>query len=141
MSTHPATTQTVAQGLIDAWNAHDLQAVSRYYAPAYFGVDVSSAAPLGSREDACLTAASYPRLSPTCSCTSTTWIVHDEQATVVWTATGTHQGAFMHIPATRKPFTLRGVSVFTVADGLVERGLQMWDVAGLLCSIGLLPEF
>ena len=35
---------------------------------------------------------------------------------------------------------MRGVSALTLRDGKVIRGLYIWDVAGLLRNIGLLPE-
>jgi hypothetical protein len=46
----------------------------------------------------------------------------------------------MHIPPTGRFATVRGVSILTFMDGKIYRGQYMWDVAGLLRAIGLLPE-
>ena len=35
---------------------------------------------------------------------------------------------------------LHGVSMLTVADGLIVRGARIWDVAGFLRAVRLLPE-
>jgi hypothetical protein len=46
----------------------------------------------------------------------------------------------MRIPPTGRSIAVRGTSVLTVESGKIIRGLYVWDVAGLLRSIGLLPE-
>jgi hypothetical protein len=46
----------------------------------------------------------------------------------------------MNIPATGRPVTVRGVSVCHVEGGRIVRAMHIWDVAGLLRAIGLLPE-
>src|SRR5207302_187087 len=43
-------------------------------------------------------------------------IAQGSQVAVAWCARGTHEGTFMHIPATGRRVTLRGVSFFTVRD-------------------------
>ena len=55
-------------------------------------------------------------------------------------AHGTHLGTLMNIPASGRSVSVRGVSVFTLAAGQVSRATYIWDVAGLLRTIGLLPE-
>jgi hypothetical protein len=40
----------------------------------------------------------------------------------------------------RRNVAVRGTSVLTVENEKVTRGLYVWDVAGPLRSIGLLPE-
>ena len=67
-------------------------------------------------------------------------VVQDNRAVLVWTAHGTHGGKLMRIPPTGRKIAVRGTSVLTVEDGKVTRGLYVWDVAGLLRTIGLLPE-
>jgi len=46
----------------------------------------------------------------------------------------------MNIPPTGRAVAVRGTSVLTVEDGKIKRAFRIWDVAGLLRSIGLLPE-
>jgi hypothetical protein len=46
----------------------------------------------------------------------------------------------MNIPPTGRSVEIRGVSMLTIKDNQVQRGLYIWDVAGLLRALGLLPE-
>ena len=63
-----------------------------------------------------------------------------ERAVLIWTAEGTHLGALMNIPASGRMVTVRGVATFTLQNGAISRATYIWDVAGLLRGIGLLPE-
>ena len=63
-----------------------------------------------------------------------------ERVVVVWTARGTHLGALMNIPASGRMVTVRGVSAFRLRDGQITQAEYIWDVAGMLRDIGLLPE-
>jgi steroid delta-isomerase-like uncharacterized protein len=67
-------------------------------------------------------------------------IIQDNHVVLSWTARGTHRGELMHIPPTGRKISVRGVSLLTVENGRITRGLYVWDVAGLLRAIGLLPE-
>ena len=46
----------------------------------------------------------------------------------------------MHIPPTGRRVTVRGVTLLTIDGDSVRRSESLWDVAGLLRAIGLLPE-
>ena len=67
-------------------------------------------------------------------------IAQGSQVAVAWCARGTHEGTFMHIPATGRRVTLRGVSFFTVRDGVITHATHTWDVAGFLRAVRLLPD-
>jgi hypothetical protein len=45
----------------------------------------------------------------------------------------------MKIPATGRKVVVQGMSMLTLRDGKITRGLHVWDVAGLLRAMGLLP--
>jgi len=65
------------------------------------------------------------------------------QGDKVWahvTLSGTHKGAFMNIPPTQRPVTVQGATFITLRNGRIHRVTRVWDVAGLLRSLGLLPE-
>ena len=53
---------------------------------------------------------------------------------------GTHHGTLMRIPPTGRQVAMRGVSILTIAEGKVTHGETIWDTAGLLRALGLLPE-
>jgi steroid delta-isomerase-like uncharacterized protein len=56
-----------------------------------------------------------------------------------FTARGTHDGAFMGIPATGRRVVVQGMGIDRVRNGkLVERWVQ-YDSAGLLQQLGVLP--
>jgi ketosteroid isomerase-like protein len=48
--------------------------------------------------------------------------------------------AFPDIPPTGREIEVRGVSLLTVEDGKITHGLNVWDTAGLLRALRLLPE-
>jgi steroid delta-isomerase-like uncharacterized protein len=67
-------------------------------------------------------------------------IVKDSRVVVIWVAVGTHQGTIMNIPATGHKVQVRGVSIIDVENDQIVRGQYIWDLAGMLRHMGLLPE-
>ena len=126
--------------MIDAWNTHDLDRATAFFAADYEGADVARPetqfGPTGMREVLAL----YYRAPPDVRFTIDDLVLEGERAVILWTARGTHRGSLMNIPPSNRAVTVRGVSVFTLRDGKVVRGLYIWDVAGMLRNIGLLPE-
>ncbi len=130
----------LAADLFAAWNAHDPNRVAEFYAPDYEGTDVSQAGPQRGRQGIRQAVESYLRAFPDLQIKVEQTIWQDDQIAVAWTARGTHQGPIMNIPPTGRAAMIQGVSMFTLAGGQIVRALNVWDVAGLLRSIGLLPE-
>lgn len=126
--------------LVSAWNAHDLDRSATFYAPEYKGVDVGQAHPLCGPEGARSGMACYFDAFPDLHFTPEEIIVQDDRAVLAWIGRGTHRGKLMNIPATGRSVEIRGVSLLTIKDNQVQRGLYIWDVAGLLRTLGLLPE-
>ena len=126
--------------LIDAWNTHDLDLATTFFAPDYQGDDIGrpekQLGPAGLREALAL----YYRALPDVRFSIDDLILEGERAVILWTARGTHRGSLMNIPPSNRAVAVRGVSALTLRDGKVIRGLYIWDVAGLLRNIGLLPE-
>jgi len=56
-----------------------------------------------------------------------------------WTATGTHQGELMGIPATGKQATTAGINIDRVAGGKLVGGWGIFDQLGLLQQLGAIP--
>jgi steroid delta-isomerase-like uncharacterized protein len=129
-----------ACGLVHAWNTRDLDQFVGHFSPTYVGVDVNDPSPqhghAGVRHRATRYLEAFPDLRLSCDA-----ILADRgRVTVLWTARGTHRGSYLHIPPTHRPIEVRGVAVFTVADGLIRHGLYVWDTAGVLRALGLLPQ-
>ncbi len=143
MDNAPATPGGIGQlveDLLDAWNAHDIRRITTFYAPQYEGVDVGEAEPQRGPRAISQAVDRYLRAFPDLRFVGEDVVVQGDRAVVVWTAHGTHGGKLMHIPPTGRKIAVRGISVLTIENGKITRGLYVWDAAGLLRAIGLLPE-
>ncbi len=67
-------------------------------------------------------------------------VAEADTVVVVWTSSGTHRGTLLGIPPTGKYVSFKGVSVLRYRGGLVIAGTRIWDMAGLLRQLGLLPK-
>lgn len=128
------------QRLFDAWNAHDPERVAACYAENYIGQDVGQAAPEIGPADVKARFARYLRAFPDLRFDLVDTVIEDNRAMLVWVAHGTHQGELMRIPASGRPVQIKGMSSLVFEHGLIVQGTYLWDVAGLLRAIGLLPE-
>ncbi len=133
-------TLRLVRDLLEAWNAHDVEHIKTFYAPDYEGVDVGQAKPQSGPQGVARLVKRYLQAFPDLRFVGEDVVVQGNRAVLVWTAHGTHGGELMRIPPTGQDIAVRGTSVLTVENGKVTRGLYIWDVAGLLRSIGLLPE-
>ena len=57
-----------------------------------------------------------------------------------FTLVGTHNGAFMGIPATGKRVTITGMSIFRIANGKIVEHWGENDGIGLLMQLGVMPS-
>ena len=130
----------VAAELFNAWNAHDVERVMALYAPDYEGVDVGQATPEHGPDGKRDAVQVYLRAFPDLYFHTEDTIVEQGRAVVSWIARGTHHGSLMHIPPTGRTVHVRGVTILSIADGKILSGVYIWDVAGMLREIGLLPE-
>jgi steroid delta-isomerase-like uncharacterized protein len=135
-----STTAELITQLLAAWNAHDADRTTAFYAPDYEGVDVGEALPQRGQQGAGQALARYLRAFPDLSFSQEAVLVDHEQAVLFWIARGTHQGKLMNIPPTGRMVEVRGMSLFTLQAGKIKQAMVIWDVAGLLRAIGLLPE-
>ncbi len=51
---------------------------------------------------------------------------------------GTHDGEFMGIPATNKPFSVKGVSIWLVGEGKLIEEWVSWDTMGMMQQLGVI---
>lgn len=135
-----ATLEALLQDVLAAWNAHDADLLAGFYAPEYEGVDVADAALQAGRTGIRQAALRYFTAFPDLSVRADEMVVEGTCIAVVWTARGTHRGVLMNIPASGRIVEVRGVSVLAVRNQQIVRAFTMWDVAGFLRALGLLPE-
>jgi steroid delta-isomerase-like uncharacterized protein len=126
--------------LIEAWNSRDVERIVAFYALDYEGVDVAQASPQHGVQGIRQTVSYYLTAFPDLHFTGEDIIHQADRIALLWTARGTHQGPFMKIPPSQCSITVRGVSMLTLKDNKILRSNYIWDVAGFLRSIGLLPE-
>ena len=131
---------TFADTINQAWNSHDMEKVLGFYSSEYVAEDVGQAFLLRGPEGVRAMLENYWQAFPDLEFTILDTVVQDSRLVIVWMAEGTHQGTIMNIPATGHRVAVRGVSIIDVEDGIVIRGQYIWDLAGMLRHMGLLPE-
>ena len=131
---------TFADVINQAWNSHDMEKVIGFYSSEYIAEDVGQAFLLRGPEGVRTMLENYWQAFPDLEFTIMDTVVQNSRLVIVWMAEGTHQGTIMNIPATGHRVAVRGVSILDVEDGLVVRGQYIWDLAGMLRNMGLLPE-
>jgi steroid delta-isomerase-like uncharacterized protein len=131
---------TLAEVINQAWNSHSIENVLPYYSPKYVGSDVGQPAPLQGHKALRNMLERYWQAFPDLHFVVTDKVIQASRATIVWAAEGTHQGPIMNIPPTWHKVRVSGVSVIDVQDGFVVRGQHIWDLAGMLRYLGLLPD-
>src|ERR1051325_7403230 len=131
---------TYIDSIKQAWNSHDIESVLRLYAPEYVGSDVGQLTPQRGHQGLSEMLQTYWRAFPDLQFVVTDRVIEASRVVVVWVAVGTHQGPIMNIPPTGHKVQVRGMSLITVEDGLVVHGQSLWDMAGMLRHLGLLPE-
>jgi steroid delta-isomerase-like uncharacterized protein len=124
--------------LLQAWNAQDVEAIAACYAADYIGEDVAQATPQCGSRGASAAAADYLRAFPDLQITGET-VIEDQRVALVWMLRGTHKEPFLRVPPSGRSIAVRGVSVLTVQGGRIIHSVCVWDVAGFLRAIGLLP--
>jgi steroid delta-isomerase-like uncharacterized protein len=136
-------TQQVAQlgtDLIAAWNSHDLDRVAAMCCADFVGLDIAQLEPQVGREGLLRCLTGYFQAFPDLRISADATVIEHSQMVLVWTARGTQRGTLMNIPPTGRPVQVQGMTLFTIQDGRIARSQSVWDVAGMLRAVGLLPD-
>jgi steroid delta-isomerase-like uncharacterized protein len=141
METHPSVSALpVIAALLDAWNAHDVERLLTFYTTDYEGVNVADATPHHGLDGVRTFFERYYQALPDLHFTSDAVVGEGEQIAWFWTARGTQLGRLMNIPPTGRHIEVCGASLLTLRGDKVAKAFYIWDVAGLLRNLGLLPE-
>ena len=65
--------------------------------------------------------------------------VTDSHYTKQWVMAGIHSGDIPGLPATGKPFRIRGCGVGRVDDDKIVELTEYWNMAAFLMQVGILP--
>lgn len=126
--------------LLSAWNDHDIPRILSFYTQDCYGEDVSQAIPILDHHGVEQAATSILLAFPDLHFKTEQLLIQDNRLAIFWTMHGTQQGVVMNIPPSGRAVKVRGSSLFILDRGKIARSLHIWDVAGLLRAIGLLPE-
>lgn len=136
----PEETKIFVYELVAAWNTHDSEQILIFYSPEYEGLDIGQNGVQQGLMALRESLEQYFQAFPDVHIEISELVIESNHISLGWVAHGTQTGAFMKIPPTGRIITLRGVSIFILQDEKVYRGQHVWDLAGLLRHIGLLPD-
>jgi steroid delta-isomerase-like uncharacterized protein len=134
------TTASLADQWIDAWNTHDVERVLACLTADALYEDV----PLGAVNRGADAVRGFIQTGwaafPDMRFELTTSAISGDHGTAEWVMAGTHAGDFPGLPATGRPFSVRGVSVLELAGDKIRSVRDYWDFATVLRQLGFLPE-
>lgn len=129
-----------AEAYAGAWSTQDIEAILSFFADDCVYEDVAlSSVNKGKQEleeflKATFAAVPDFRIDPQAAFTC------GDRAASEWVISGTQTGPFPGIPATSKPFSVRGVSIMELKQGKIRRNTDYWSLAEFLRQLGLFPD-
>lgn len=135
-----AAVERVVQEFLAAWSAHDPDRLLQLLTDDVDYADLPAGAALRGKEQVRAFAQGWFAVSPDIRFEPTATVVTGSRAAVEWVGSGTHQGDLPGMPATGKPWQVRGVSVMELAGGKIARCTDYWDFATVMRQLGFLPE-
>lgn len=134
-----APTRTV-RALFEALNAHDADRAAQHIDPSFHGIDATRSALTVGRDEAraeiCAGLSAFPDLVFSIE----RCVAQSPYAFVYWSMEATHEAPFLNLPTTHRPVFVSGTGLFTVQDEQIVHAVHLWDLAGLMRSVGLLPD-
>jgi steroid delta-isomerase-like uncharacterized protein len=132
--------EILAERVIDGWNSRQPEIILSMYSPDYELEDITAGRIRHGWEGLHQWIKSVFSAFPNLSYSLLDYVEKDDQLVLHWVAKGHHHGPLMKIPATGKAVEMNGMSILTLKDGKFIKGKVIWDMAGLLRQIGLLPQ-
>jgi steroid delta-isomerase-like uncharacterized protein len=132
--------KTIGEQIIEAWNSRSDEVILSFYSYDYVVEDITAGRIRegweGMRQWTKSVFAAFPDLQYTL----VNEVEKDGKLVLHWLSKGNHQGPLMRIPPTGKNVFIHGMSILELKNGKVVRGQVLWDLAGVLRQIGLLPQ-
>jgi predicted ester cyclase len=66
-------------------------------------------------------------------------IAEDDKVVAHVTAFGKHTGTLFGIPATNKEFSMKGISIWRLKDGMITEHWVQSDMVGMMIQLGVIP--
>ena len=67
-------------------------------------------------------------------------IAEGDKVVLRWSATGTHQGGFMGVPATGNKVTVTGIGIDRIEGGRIVEHWEQFDAMGMMQQMGAIPS-
>ena len=125
---------------LDAWNSHDGNKVASFMADDAVYEDLA----VGQVHKGKAAVAAFVQrtdvFSQDCEFVSVSEQSSGDRYALEWEMIGTNTGEGAGLPATNKPFRIRGVSVGTLdSSGKIKHNRDYWNLADYLMQVGILP--
>jgi steroid delta-isomerase-like uncharacterized protein len=130
----------LVERLYELWNAHNSLGLQELYTDDCEEMDLTNRREFRGKQAVAEQFERYVRAFPDVTVVPQKSLIQGDSATIYWTASGTHQGTLLNIPPTGRMVEIHGMSLLTCQDGKIKQAIHLWDMAGLLRAIGLLPE-
>jgi len=119
-----------------AWSSHDVDRVLRLFTDNCVYEDVPTGA-LNTGKDALRAFAQFFfSVAPDFKVELSGRFETDKWAAGEWTMSGTQKGDMPNLPATGKPFSIRGATILELEHGKIRRCIDYWDMAAFLKQLG-----
>jgi steroid delta-isomerase-like uncharacterized protein len=131
--------KAVARRIIEeVWNKKNLDAIDELIAADYVDHTLPPGLPAG-REGARAFIGTYLNAFPDVKLTIEDMITEGDKVVTRWTATGTHTGELMGIPATGKRITVTGLDITRFSGGKSVEFWGQFDQMGMMQQLGVIP--
>jgi steroid delta-isomerase-like uncharacterized protein len=128
------------QHYLDAWNSHDGTRVAAFMAQDATYEDLALGATHKGREAIKEFVDETTQFSKDYRITSVSEQASGDQYALEWEMAGTNTGESGGLPATNKPYRIRGVSIGRLdAAGKIKENRDYWNLADYLIQVGILP--
>jgi steroid delta-isomerase-like uncharacterized protein len=131
---------SVVERMMAMWNSRNATMADEIYSEDYCGVDVTDQTRIDGPKGVVSQLERFYRAFPDLVFRAEQAILEDDRVALYWSASGTHAGTLLNIPATGRPVQVNGISLLQLVNGKIARGVYLWDLAALLRAVGLLPE-
>jgi steroid delta-isomerase-like uncharacterized protein len=124
--------QVIVDQWAAAWSSHDVENVLRLFTDDCVYEDVPTATVNAGKDALRDFAEFFLAVAPDLKIELFSRLETDRWAVCEWKMSGTQQGAMPNLPATHKPFSIRGASIVELQEGKIRRCTDYWDMSAFL---------
>jgi len=131
--------KAVARRLVEeVWNKKNLDLIDEIIAADYVDHTLPTGVPPG-REGAKAFIGAYLNAFPDLKITVEDMLAEGDKVVTRWSATGTHTGELLGIPATGKQVTVTGLDITRFSGGKSVEYWGQFDQMGMMQQLGVIP--